>query len=71
MFFFVEGTHDVTTHARFGDDPLRGSWVVAGSKFIAFPIDFAGRPKLQHSHYRVSLWLCDDNTWTQTLPHVH
>ena len=29
--------HDVITHAKFGDDRLRGSGV-------AFPIDFAGRP---------------------------
>jgi len=32
-FFLVEGIHDVITRARFGDDRLRGSWVVAGSMF--------------------------------------
>jgi len=30
-------------HAKFGDDRLRGSGVVAG-QISAFPIDFAGRP---------------------------
>jgi len=30
-------------HAGFGDDRLRGSWVVAGQS-SAFPIDFASRP---------------------------
>ena len=35
--------HDVITHAKFGDDRLRGSGVVAG-QISAFPIDFAGRP---------------------------
>ena len=34
---------DVITHAKFGDDRLRGSGVVAG-QISAFPIDFAGRP---------------------------
>jgi len=31
----VKDTHDVITHAKFGDDRLKGS---------GFPIDFAGRP---------------------------
>ena len=30
-------------HAKFGDDRLRGSGVVAG-QISAFPIDFVGRP---------------------------
>jgi len=30
-FILVEDIHDVITHARFGDNRLRGSWVVAGS----------------------------------------
>ena len=30
-------------HAKFGDDRLRGSGVVAG-QISAFPINFAGRP---------------------------
>ena len=47
-FFLVEGIHDVITHARFGDDRLRGSWVVGGQS-SAFPIDFAGRPYNSHT----------------------
>jgi len=39
----VKDIHDVITHAKFGDDRLRGLGVVAG-QFSAFPIDFAGRP---------------------------
>ena len=35
--------HDVIKLAKFGDDSLRGSGVVAG-QISAFPIDFAGRP---------------------------
>ena len=35
--------HDIIKHAKFGDDRLRGSGVVAG-QILAFPIDFAGRP---------------------------
>ena len=42
-FFLVKDIHDVITHAKFGDDRLRGSGVVAG-QISAFPIDFAGRP---------------------------
>ena len=42
-FFSVKDIHDVITHAKFGDDRLRGSGVVAG-QISAFPIDFAGRP---------------------------
>jgi len=33
LFFLVGGIHDVITHAKFGDDRLRVSWVVWGSKF--------------------------------------
>ena len=39
----MKGIHDVIKHAKFGDDRLRGSGVVAG-QISAFPIDFAGRP---------------------------
>ena len=39
----MKDMHDVITHAKFGDDRLRGSGVVAG-QISAFPIDFAGRP---------------------------
>jgi len=39
----VKDIHDVITHAKFGDDRLKGSGVVAG-QISAFPIDFAGRP---------------------------
>jgi len=39
----VKDIHDVITHAKFGDDRLRESGVVAG-QISAFPIDFAGRP---------------------------
>jgi len=39
----VKDIHDVIKHAKFGDDRLRGSGVVAG-RISAFPIDFAGRP---------------------------
>jgi len=39
----VKGIHDVITRAKFGDDRLRGSGVVAG-QISAFPIDFPGRP---------------------------
>ena len=42
-FFLVKDIHDVIKHAKFGDDSLRGSGVVAG-QISAFPIDFAGRP---------------------------
>ena len=41
-FFLVKDIHDVITHAKFGDDRLRGLGVVAG-QISAFPIDFAGR----------------------------
>ena len=37
--------HDIITHAKFGDDSLKGSGVIAG-QISAFPIDFAGRPLL-------------------------
>jgi len=39
----VKGVHNVITLAKFGDDSLRGSGVVAG-QISAFSIDFAGRP---------------------------
>ena len=35
--------YDLIKHAKFGDDRLRRSGVVAG-QISAFPIDFAGRP---------------------------
>ena len=53
-FFLVGGIHDVISHARFGDDHLRGSWVVWGSKFSIFCWS-----SLQLSHYRVSVILLD------------
>jgi len=53
-FFLVKGIHDIITRAKFGDDRLRGSGVVAG-QISAFPIDFAGRP--YNTHYRGSVWL--------------
>ena len=43
IFFLMKDIHDVITHAKFGDDRLRGLGVVAG-QISAFPIDFAGRP---------------------------
>ena len=39
----MKDIHDVIKHAKFGDDRLRGSGVVAG-QISAFLIDFAGRP---------------------------
>ena len=39
----MKDIHDVITHAKFGDDRLRGSGVIAG-QISAFSIDFAGRP---------------------------
>ena len=39
----MKDIHDVIKHAKFSDDRLRGSEVVAG-QISAFPIDFAGRP---------------------------
>jgi len=44
----VKGIHDVITRAKFGDDRLRDSGVVAG-QISAFPIDFAGRPYNSHT----------------------
>jgi len=38
----VKDIHDVIKLAKFDDDRLRGSGVVAG-QISAFPIDFAGR----------------------------
>ena len=43
IFFLVKDIDEVITHAKFGDDRLRGSGVIAG-QISAFPIDFAGRP---------------------------
>jgi len=39
----VKDIHDVIKRAKFGDDRLRASGIVAG-QISAFPIDFAGRP---------------------------
>ena len=39
----MKDIHDIIKHAKFGDDRLRGSGVVAG-QISAFSIDFAGRP---------------------------
>jgi len=39
----VKDIQDEIKHAKFGDDRLRGSGVVAG-QISAFPIDLAGRP---------------------------
>ena len=39
----MKDIHDIIKHAKFGDDRLRGSGVVAG-QISAFPIDFVGRP---------------------------
>jgi len=39
----MKDIHDVIKHAKFGDDRLRGSGVIAG-QISAFPTDFAGRP---------------------------
>ena len=39
----MKDIHDVIKHAKFSDDRLRGSGVVAG-QISGFPIDFAGRP---------------------------
>ena len=39
----MKDIHDIIKHAKFGDDRLRGSGVVA-DQISAFPIDFAGRP---------------------------
>ena len=47
-FFLVKDIHDIITHAKFGDDRLRGLGVVAG-QISAFPIDFAGRPYNTHT----------------------
>jgi len=41
----------------FRDDRLRGSWVVAGLKFIISHFDFAGRQLLQQSHTTVFFFL--------------
>jgi len=43
IFFLVKDINDIIMHAKFGDDHLRGSGVVAG-QISAFPTDFAGRP---------------------------
>ena len=48
----MKDIHDVIKHAKFGDDRLRGSGVVAG-QISAFPIDFAGR------HYNTLTLPCE------------
>ena len=47
-FFLVKDIHDVIMHAKFGDDRLRGSGVIA-DQILAFPIDFAGHPYNTHT----------------------
>ena len=44
----MKDIHDVIKLAKFGDDRLTGSGVVAG-QISAFPIDFAGRPYNTHT----------------------
>ena len=39
----MKDIHHIITHAKFGDDRLRGLGVVAG-QISAFSIDFADRP---------------------------
>ena len=39
----MKDIHDLIKLAKFSDDRLRGSGVVAG-QISAFPIDFVGRP---------------------------
>jgi len=58
----VKDIHDIITHAKFGDDRLRGSGVVAG-QISAFPTDFAGRP------YNTLTLLCERviSNYTSTL----
>ena len=56
QFFLAKDNHDIITHAKFGDDRLRGSGVVTG-QISAFPIDFAGRP---YNTYP-TVWACDIN----------
>ena len=51
-FFLVKDIHDVIKHAKFGDDRLRSSGVVAG-QISAFPINFAGR------HYNTLTLPCE------------
>ena len=63
IFFLVKGIHDVIKHAKFGDDRLRGSGVVA-SQISAFPIDFAGRP------YNTLTLPCERVSQNQQLPVV-
>ena len=52
-FFLVKDIYDVITHAKFGDDRLRGSGVVAG-QISAFPITLLV-VLTTLSHYRVSV----------------
>jgi len=56
----VKDIHDVIKHAKFGDDRLRGSGVVAG-QFSAFPIDSAGRP------YNTLTLPCERVIWTNII----
>ena len=37
IFFLLKDIHDIITHAKFGDDRLRGSGVVAG-QISDFPL---------------------------------
>ena len=60
IFFWVKDIHDVIMHAKFGDDCLWGSGVVAG-QISAFPIDFAGRP------YNTLTLPCERVIWTTLL----
>ena len=48
----MKDVYEIITHAKFGDDRLRGSGVVAG-QISAFSIDFAGRPYNTLSHTTV------------------
>ena len=59
-FFLAGDIHDIITHARFGDDRLRGSWAVWGLKFsISHWLCWSS---LQLSHYRVSVIYRDADT---------
>ena len=76
-FFLVKDIHDLITHAKFGDDRLRGLGVVA-SQISAFPIDFAGRPynTLTLPCERVMWSVCHNSEsyksgWTRVGPRNH
>ena len=62
----MKDIHDVIKHAKFGDDRLRRSGVVAG-QISAFSIDFAGR------HYNTLTLPCErvisiENAYVATAP---